>query len=268
MMFRLSLLSAVLLTGGVAADSPLWFDAPASHFTEAVPLGNGRLGAMPFGGVAFERVLLNETGMWSGSPQDADRPDAAAALPEIRRLLSTIARNRIVRMFLRIDVDESIEEIASAVVDLAKKKQGALIIIVRGTGMKSVSESGIILQARVSRALLLSIFNPKSPLHDGAVIVNDRIIEAARCTLPLSAATRVGDIVLGMRHRAALGISEQADVISVVVSEETGTISLAEDGVLMRGLKSQELRKELRGRLVLSMERSWKNIWQAVRDEV
>lgn len=188
--------------------------------------------------------------------------------PEIRRLLSTIARNRIVRMFLRIDVDESIEEIASAAVDLAKKKQGALIIIVRGTGLKSVSESGIILQARVSRALLLSIFNPKSPLHDGAVIVNDRTIEAARCTLPLSAATRMGDIVLGMRHRAALGISEQADVISVVVSEETGTISLAEDGVLMRGLKSQELRKELRGRLVLSMERSWKNIWQAVQDEV
>jgi diadenylate cyclase len=143
-----------------------------------------------------------------------------------------------------------------------------LIIIVRGTGMKSVSESGIILQARVSRALLLSIFNPKSPLHDGAVIVNDRTIEAARCTLPLSAATRVGDIVLGMRHRAALGISEQADVISVIVSEETGTISLAEDGVLMRGLKSQELRKELRERLVLSMERSWKNIWHAVRDEV
>ena len=71
-----------------------------------------------------------------------------------------------------------------------------------------------------------------------------------------------------MRHRAALGISEQADVISVVVSEETGTISIAEDGVLMRGLKSQELRKELRERLVLSMERSWKNIWQAVQDEV
>ena len=78
----------------------------------------------------------------------------------------------------------------------------------------------------------------------------------------------MGDIVLGMRHRAALGISEQADVIAVVVSEETRTISLAEDGTLLRGLKSQELRKELRGRLVLSMERSWKNIWQAVQDEV
>ena len=71
-----------------------------------------------------------------------------------------------------------------------------------------------------------------------------------------------------MRHRAALGISEQADVISVVVSEETGTISIAEDGTLLRGLKSQELRKELRERLVLSMERSWKNIWKAVQDEV
>ena len=150
----------------------------------------------------------------------------------------------------------------------SQRKTGSIDHHCARNGLKSVSESGIILQARVSRALLLSIFNPKSPLHDGAVIVNDRTIEAARCTLPLSAATRMGDIVLGMRHRAALGISEQADVISVIVSEETGTISLAEDGVLMRGLKSQELRKELRGRLVLSMERSWKNMWQAVQDEV
>lgn len=185
--------------------------------------------------------------------------------PEIRRLLSIVARNRVVRMFIRIDVGESIEEIASAVVDLAKKKQGALIIIVRGTGLKTYSESGIVLMANVNRALLLSIFNPKSPLHDGAVIVNDRIIEAARCTLPLSAVTRIGDIVLGTRHRAALGVSEQADTIAVVVSEETGTISIAEDGILTRGIRPQEVRKELRDRLIVSMERSWKNVKDAIK---
>jgi diadenylate cyclase len=187
--------------------------------------------------------------------------------PEIRRLLSIVARNRIVRMFLRLEVGESIEEIASAVVDLAKKKQGALIIIVRGTGLKTFSESGISLQALVSRSLLLSIFNPKSPLHDGAVVVNDRIIEAARVTLPLSAVTRVGDVVLGMRHRAALGISEQADVVAVVVSEENGFISIVEDGMLTRGVRPQNVRKELRDRLIVSMERSWKNVKEAIRGE-
>jgi diadenylate cyclase len=188
--------------------------------------------------------------------------------PEIRRLLSIIARNKIVRLFLRLDVDESIEEISSAVAELAKKKQGALIIIVRATGLRTLSESGISLQARMSRALLLSIFNPKSPLHDGAVIVNDRIIEAARCTLPLSAVTRIGDTVLGTRHRAALGITEQADTIAVVVSEETGSISIAEDGTLKRGIRPQDIRTALRERLVISMERSWKNVWRTVRNEI
>lgn len=187
--------------------------------------------------------------------------------PEIRRLLSTIARNRLVRMFLRLNVDESIEEINAAVLEFSKKKQGSLIIIARGTGMKSFTETGVTLHAQISRSLLLSIFNPRSPLHDGAVIVSDRIIEAARCTLPLSATLRVDERALGTRHRAGLGITEQTDAVAVIVSEETGAISIADNGELTYKIPVKELRKELRKRLVLSMERSFKNVREAIRTQ-
>ncbi|MDD8019075.1 MAG: diadenylate cyclase CdaA [Bacteroidota bacterium] len=187
--------------------------------------------------------------------------------PEIRRLLSTIARNRFIQLFLRLNVDESIEEITAAALELSKKKQGALIIIARGTGMKSFTETGVILHAQISRSLLLSIFNPRSPLHDGAIVVNDRTIEAARCTLPLSATSRVGDLVLGTRHRAGLGVTEQTDAIAVIVSEETGAVSIADNGELTYKISVKELRKELRDRLVLSMERSFKNVKEAIRPQ-
>ena len=187
--------------------------------------------------------------------------------PEIRRLLSTIARNRFVRMFLRLNVNESIEEITAAVLELSKKKQGALIIVARGTGMKSFVETGIALGALISRSLLLSIFNPRSPLHDGAIIVNDRIVEAARCTLPLSATNRLGDLALGTRHRAGLGITEQTDAVAVIVSEETGAISIADNGELKYKISVADLRKELRERLVLSMQRSIQNVKEAIRPQ-
>jgi diadenylate cyclase len=187
--------------------------------------------------------------------------------PEIRRMLSTLARNRMVRMFIRLNVDESIEEITAAALELAKKKQGALIIIARGTGMKSFTETGVLLHAQISRALLLSIFNPRSPLHDGAVIVNDRTIEAARCTLPLSANSRFGDMVLGTRHRAGLGVTEQTDAVAVIISEETGAISIAENGELTYKISVKELRKELRERLVASVQRSWQNVREAIRPQ-
>ncbi len=187
--------------------------------------------------------------------------------PEIRRVLSTIARNRFIRIFLRLNVDESIEEITAAALELAKKKQGALIIIARGTGMKSFIETGITLHAQISRSLLLSIFNPRSPLHDGAVIVSDRTVEAARCTLPLSANSRVGDLVLGTRHRAGLGITEQTDAVAVIISEETGAISIADNGELTYKISVKELRKELRDRLVLSMQRSIQNVKGAMRPQ-
>ncbi|MFQ5799368.1 MAG: diadenylate cyclase CdaA [Bacteroidota bacterium] len=185
--------------------------------------------------------------------------------PEIRRVLVHVGRNPVVRMFLRLDVEESIGEIASAAGELSKKRHGALMVIVRATGLRTFVESGIQLQARVSRSLLLSNFHPASPLHDGAVIIKDRLIEAARCTLPLSLTTKIGHTVLGMRHRAGLGISEQADILCIIVSEETGTISLAEHGVLTRDLKVSELRKELKERLTAEQRHTWKTILQQLK---
>lgn len=185
--------------------------------------------------------------------------------PELRRVLVLVGRNPVVRMFLRLDVEDSVEEIAFAAGELSKKRQGALMVIVRATGLRTFVESGIQLQARVSRSLFISIFNPKSPLHDGAVIIKDRTIEAARCTLPLSLTTRIGQTVLGMRHRAGLGISEQADVVSVIVSEETGGISLAENGVLTRNLTAAELLKELRERMVPEQPHTWKTVLQNIK---
>jgi diadenylate cyclase len=185
--------------------------------------------------------------------------------PELRRLLVFIGRNRIVRMFFRIDVEEAIDEIAAAASELAKKHHGMLVVIVRTTGLRIFVETGIQLQARISRALLVSIFNPRSPLHDGAVVVHHRIIEAARVTLPLSQTATVGDVILGMRHRSALGISEQADVIAVVVSQETGMISIADNGVLVRGLSSLELKRELRSRLAGTPVQTPESAWNLAK---
>ncbi len=185
--------------------------------------------------------------------------------PELRRLLVLVGKNPLISRFIHIDVKESIEEIASAVAQLSRKRHGALIVIIRATGIRGFVETGIELQAQLSTALLVSIFNPKSPLHDGAVVIKGQIIEAAHCTLPLSHVTEIGDVVLGMRHRAGLGITEQVDVISIIVSEERGTISIAENGVLVSGLSVQELLIELRNRLVKSTGRSWKNIWRGSR---
>jgi diadenylate cyclase len=185
--------------------------------------------------------------------------------PELRRLLILIGRNRIVRLFLRLDVKESIEEIVGAVTELARKHQGMLVVIVRATGLRTSVETGLPLHAMISKPLLVSIFNPKSPLHDGAVVIRDRVIEAARVTLPLSQTSNIGDFVLGMRHRAALGITEQADVVSVVVSEETGMISVADNGVLIRGLTPVELRNELHTRLSNTGDETAKSIWNVLK---
>jgi diadenylate cyclase len=185
--------------------------------------------------------------------------------PELRRLLVIIARSPAVRFFFKANVEEPIDEVVGAVTELSRKKQGALIVFVRATGIRITIETGTRLDAIVSRSLLLSLFNPRSPLHDGAVVIKDRLIEAARCTLPLSSTTTWDGQLLGTRHRAALGISEQADVLVVVVSEETGTVSLAENGTLTRGLTPAVLRKELKERLSVGAERSFSSVWKQIR---
>jgi diadenylate cyclase len=185
--------------------------------------------------------------------------------PELRRLLVLLSRTPVVRLFLKMKVDESVDEIVAAVTELSRKKMGALIVFVRATGIRTVAESGTKLEALVSRSLLVSLFNPRSPLHDGAVIIKDRLIEAARCTLPLSAVTSWEGQLLGTRHRAGLGISEQADVVVVIVSEETGMVSIAENGALTRGLTPAVLKKELKARLNVEESRSFASVWKALR---
>jgi diadenylate cyclase len=185
--------------------------------------------------------------------------------PELRRLLVLVGRSPVVRLFLKMNVDESIDEVAGAVAELSRKKYGALMVFVRATGIRMHAETGTKLDAMVSRTLLLSIFNPRSPLHDGAVVIKDRVIEAARCTLPLSSITTWEGHLLGTRHRAGLGISEQADVIVVIVSEETGTISIAENGTLYREITAGNLRRELKNRLTVEGDRSLSSVWRALR---
>lgn len=165
--------------------------------------------------------------------------------PELRRLFVILGRNKLFARIFRYHLYEAIDEICEACEEMSQKQTGALIILVKTTGIRMVTETGIPLQAVVSKQLLLSIFNPKAPLHDGAVIIRDRYIEAARCTLPLTEKLKIDGFAMGMRHRSAVGISEDADVLSIVVSEETGIISLAEDGKLTRHLSPSELRTQL-----------------------
>jgi diadenylate cyclase len=165
--------------------------------------------------------------------------------PEIRRILVIIARNPFFKLFVKSQSPQTPQIIADAAYELSQKQHGALIVVIKSTGVRGFSETGEIINAKISVPLLGTIFFPRSPLHDGAVIVKNDLIEAAGCTLPLSLTTIVNGEHLGMRHRAGLGISEQADVISVIVSEETGSISIAENGRMTRGLSKEMLRKKL-----------------------
>lgn len=165
--------------------------------------------------------------------------------PELRRLLLLLSRYKIFGYFFQKETDQIIKEIVDTLYELSDKQWGALIVISRTTGLRGVIETGIPIGAKLSKPLLISIFNPRSPLHDGAVIVRNNIIEAARCTLPLSSQNIIDGFQLGMRHKAGIGITEQADVISLIVSEESGSVSLAEDGKLFRSLSKSELTDKL-----------------------
>jgi uncharacterized protein (TIGR00159 family) len=141
-------------------------------------------------------------------------------------------------------LEKTVEEISRATAQLSRHRYGALIVVERETGLQEYVDRGVPLDANLTRQLLINIFYPNSPLHDGAVIVrNDRIL-AASCVLPLSDNVTGGQ--LGTRHRAGLGISEESDAIAVIVSEETGKISVAHNGRLVRDLDQERLRRILR----------------------
>ncbi len=164
--------------------------------------------------------------------------------PELRRMLIYLGQTRLVRLLVKTGYSRVIEEVVKAATELSKRGYGGLIVMVKETGIKSITESAVMLNAEVSMPLIISIFNPRSPLHDGAIIIRDELVEAANCILPLSQNQDI-DKSLGTRHRAALGLSEESDALIVVVSEETGQISIAHKGVLIRDLDAELLQEML-----------------------
>ena len=172
--------------------------------------------------------------------------------PEIRRLLLLLGQNPLVRRLVSSSPaqDAAVLEVIEAAGEMSRTRTGALIVFERATGLRSYIETGTTIHANVSRDLMISIFYGKNPLHDGAVIVQDRFIEAARCILPVSSTMTLSPH-LGLRHRAAVGLTEQTDAVVVVVSEETGNISISQDGDLTTNLTINELRTYLAEALTL-----------------
>jgi diadenylate cyclase len=164
---------------------------------------------------------------------------------DIRRALAHFGRLPVFRYFERQqNADETIEELIVAAASLSARHVGAIVVIERQIGMRNYIEGGIPLDAMVTYDLLGSIFQPGSPLHDGAVIIQGDRVAAAACFLPLSVNPKVSKD-LGTRHRAALGITEENDAIAIVLSEEKGTISLAMNGAIERSLSPEALRMRL-----------------------
>ena len=172
--------------------------------------------------------------------------------PEIRRLLIYVGQTRFFQRIFKMGTSRSLEAIVDASLQLCYKKWGGLIVIQRETGLRSYKEASVQLKAEVSTHLILSIFNTESPLHDGAVILQNTLIEAAGCILPLTESQMILP-EMGTRHRAALGITEESDAIVVVVSEERGTISTAENGRFTNlDIDEMKLRRYLNERLFIS----------------
>ncbi|HBX75981.1 MAG: diadenylate cyclase CdaA [Acidaminococcaceae bacterium] len=163
--------------------------------------------------------------------------------PELRRALEQIGRGRLFRKHVELDeteLNDMIEAVANAAVIMGQRKVGALIVFERAVGLEERIETGVKIDGLVTDSLLLNIFEKDTPLHDGAVIIRGNRIIAASCLLPLTDARGLSQ-ELGTRHRAAIGISEQSDALVVVVSEETGTISVTRNGEIYRYLRREDV---------------------------
>ncbi len=184
--------------------------------------------------------------------------------PELRRALEQLGRKNIVSSLFNTsttsqgdvkNMEKVHNEIVKAVFEMSKVRTGALIVIEKDVMLNEYERTGITIDAQVSSQLLINIFEHNTPLHDGAVFIKDNRIVAATCYLPLSDNEQLNK-ALGTRHRAAVGISEVSDSLTIVVSEETGFVSVAKDGRLYSHLSADELRKELEGLKKSSSENS------------
>ena len=189
--------------------------------------------------------------------------------PELRKALERMGSSRVFRKgskkVVSSERDTVISEIIQTIMDLSKRRVGALIVFEQRTGLQDVIETGTRLNADISAPLLENIFEPNTPLHDGAVVIRDMEVMAAACILPLAEASGVSR-ELGTRHRAALGISENTDAIVLVVSEETGIVSLARDGVLTRPLTVKAL-EEILNEVYSTREASIMSFLKSLREE-
>ena len=177
--------------------------------------------------------------------------------PEIRRGLEQLGTSKFSKYF-GIDQDvnaktkENIYKIAIAAMELSKAGTGALIVIEREIKIQDITATGIVMNAEISPQVLVNIFEPKTPLHDGAVVISNHKIAAASCMLPLADDKDIAR-ELGTRHRAAIGISKESDAIVVVVSEETGKVSIAKDGTLIADVREDVLKKILIKNLIVEI---------------
>lgn len=177
--------------------------------------------------------------------------------PELRRMLEQLGTNKFTKFFgigleksLETKTKEDIYKIVIAAKELSNNKIGGLIVLERDIQLNDIMDSGVKIDADVSPQLIVNLFVPKTPLHDGAIIISKNKISAAACILPLSDEKQITN-GLGTRHRAAMGISRETDAIAIVVSEETGKISIAKDGNLILDLKEEALKNILIKNLVI-----------------
>jgi len=164
--------------------------------------------------------------------------------PELRSVLAQFGQSRFLRRFVTLEQRKSLEEITRAVFRLSELRHGGLIVVEKRTGLRNFAETGKELNAELSAEMLITLFTPYTPLHDGAVIVSGDFIVAAAASLPLTNNPRYRKLY-GMRHKAAIGVSEVSDAVVVVVSEETSQISIAYDGVLYRDINKGDFREKL-----------------------
>ena len=177
---------------------------------------------------------------------------------DIRRALAHFGQAPFFRYFTRQEeADETVEEVIVAATMLSAQKTGAIIVIEREIGLRNYIESGIPLDATMTYDLLVTVFQPGSPLHDGAVILQEDRVAAAACFLPLTVNPKVSR-ELGTRHRAAIGLTEESDAVAIVVSEERGQIALAIDGTIERDLNPDQLRDRLRSLIVQRRPLPWR----------